>query len=84
MIGAASAANLGASRDSLVLVDPWRRLHDKYDAGKGAIVIIRPDGYLAMNAPMDDKSLDRIRSLIGKTMLGNSAAVSLKSDASKA
>lgn len=84
VIGAASATNLGVSRDSLVLVDPWRRLHDKYSASKGAIVVIRPDGYLAMNAPLDDRSLDRVKSLIGKTMLGNSAPGALNGDTPKA
>ena len=47
--------------------------HDKYGAAKGAIVIIRPDGYIAMNAPLDSNSLGRITALLGKTMLANAA-----------
>lgn len=40
--------------DLAVAIDAWQDVHDKYDAGDGALVLVRPDGYVAFHRGIAD------------------------------
>lgn len=50
------------------VLDAWGDLHDEYDASAGALLLIRPDGYVALHRGDDDGDFTALGSLLEQVL----------------
>jgi 2-polyprenyl-6-methoxyphenol hydroxylase-like FAD-dependent oxidoreductase len=49
-------------------IDAWRVVHDKYDAFGGALLLVRPDGYITLHRGVSDRDRAALETLVGRML----------------
>ena len=69
IVGEPTAPDLPYETGGLTIsVDAWRVVHDKYDALRGALLLVRPDGYLTLHRGVSDRDHDALETLVGRML----------------
>lgn len=58
----------GATSEVTTTLDAWGDLHGVYGASGGALLLIRPDGYVALHRPADDAGFAALDDLLRRTL----------------
>jgi hypothetical protein len=68
-VGEPTAPDLPSEAGGLTIsVDAWRVVHDKYDALRGALLLVRPDGYITLHRGVSDRDRDALETLVGRML----------------
>jgi 3-(3-hydroxy-phenyl)propionate hydroxylase len=51
-----------------ITIDAWRVVHDKYDAFGGALLLVRPDGYITLHRGVSDRDRAALETLVGRML----------------
>ncbi len=71
--GAPTPPTSGARAGMSIAIDAWHALHRKYGAKQGALVLVRPDGYVALHRPLRDDDFIALHALVER-LLGQARA----------
>ncbi len=69
IVGAPSTTFQEVHPGLVVAVDAWQRVHQKYSAARGAVVLVRPDGYVALHRRLDELCVSALEALFKTVML---------------
>lgn len=68
VVGAPSAPALRACEGITIALDAWRSVHKKYAAGRGALVLVRPDGYVALHRASHAVDFEALHALVERIL----------------
>lgn len=64
VVGAPSAKDISEHQYVQITIDAWQALHKKYGAFAGSVVLIRPDGYVALHRSLGIDSVTAVALLL--------------------
>jgi hypothetical protein len=69
IVGEPTAPSLVSETGGLTIsIDAWRIVHDKYDAFRGALLLVRPDGYITLHRGISDRDRAVLEALVGRML----------------
>jgi 2-polyprenyl-6-methoxyphenol hydroxylase-like FAD-dependent oxidoreductase len=69
IVGEPTAPSLVSETGGLTIsIDAWRIVHDKYDAFRGALLLVRPDGYITLHRGVSDRDRAVLEALVGRML----------------
>jgi hypothetical protein len=68
-VGEPTAPDLPSESGGVTItIDAWRVVHDKYDAFGGALLLVRPDGYITLHRGVSDRDRAALETLVGRML----------------
>lgn len=68
IIGRPSTTLVSPNPGVSLAIDAWGKAHDKYRGRDGAIVLVRPDGYVALHRPLNSTAFTALERLLTAIM----------------
>jgi hypothetical protein len=69
VVGEPTAPDLPSESGGVTItIDAWRVVHDKYDAFGGALLLVRPDGYITLHRGVSDRDRAALETLVGRML----------------
>lgn len=74
VVGGPTIPSSVVDRSTIFALDSWLKVHQKFDARRGALLLVRPDGYVALHRAGDEQDFQALKALLARNLTSAAAA----------